>query len=75
MIKTAILVFILIVIAVAIFYFGLVIGGWMMGKRLIDATSDALDDSDLTNTQKINILEKIHERVKQEKRNYETRRF
>ena len=62
--KTAILVFILIVIAVAIFYFGIVIGGWAIARKLVDATSKALDESDLTSYQKIDILDKIQKEAK-----------
>ena len=62
--KTAILVFILIVIAVAIFYFGIVIGGWAIARKLVDATSKALDESDLTSEQKYNILDKIQKEAK-----------
>ena len=62
--KTAILVFILIVIAVAIFYLGIIVGGWAIGKRLADATSKALDESDLTSYQKIDILDKIQKEAK-----------
>ena len=62
--KTAILVFILIVIAVAIFYFGIVIGGWAIARKLVDATSEALDESDLTSYQKIDILDKIQKEAK-----------
>ena len=62
--KTAILVFILIVIAVGIFYFGMFVGGWAIGKKLADATGRALDDSDLTCDQKIDILDKIQKEAK-----------
>ena len=37
--STAILVFILIVIAIAIFYFGLFLGAWTSARRLADATA------------------------------------
>lgn len=62
--KTAILVFILIVIAVAIFYFGIIVGGWAIGKRLADATAKALDESDLTSEQKYNLLDAIQKEAK-----------
>ena len=62
--KTAILVFILIVIAVAIFYFGIIVGGWAIGKRLADATGRALESSDLTCEQKLDILDKIQKEAK-----------
>jgi hypothetical protein len=62
--NTAILVFILIVIAVAIFYFGIIVGGWAIGKKLADATGRALDDSNLTCDQKIDILDKIQKEAK-----------
>ena len=62
--KTAILVFILIVIAVAIFYFGIIVGGWAIGKRLADATGRALESSDLTCEQKLDILGKIQKEAK-----------
>ena len=63
--KTAILVFILIVIAVAIFYFGIIVGGWAIGKRLADATEKALEASDLTCDQKLDIINKIQKEAKQ----------
>lgn len=62
--KTAILVFILIVIAVAIFYFGIVVGGWAIARKLADATGKALDASDLTCEQKLDILDKIQKEAK-----------
>ena len=62
--KTAILVFILIVIAVAIFYFGIIVGGWAIGKRLADATEKALEESDLTCEQKLDILNRIQKEAK-----------
>ena len=65
--NTAILVFILIVIAIAIFYFGLIVGGWSMGKRLADATGRAILESDLTGTQQMELLDKIKEYAKESK--------
>lgn len=65
--NTAILVFILIVIAIAIFYFGLIVGGWAMGKRLADATGRAILESDLSGTQQMELLDKIKEYVKERK--------
>ena len=62
--KTAILVFILIVIAVAIFYLGIIVGGWAIGKRLADATGRAIDASDLTSEQKYNLLDAIQKEAK-----------
>ena len=62
--NTAILVFILIVIAIAIFYFGLIVGGWAMGKRLADATGRAITESDLTGIQQMELLDKIKEYAK-----------
>ena len=62
--NTAILVFILIVIAIAIFYFGLLVGSWAMGKRLADATGKAILDSDLSGTQQMELLDKIKEYAK-----------
>jgi hypothetical protein len=62
--KTAILVFILIVIAVAIFYLGVIVGGWAIGKRLADATEKALEASDLTCKQKLDILNNIQKEAK-----------
>jgi hypothetical protein len=52
------------VIAVAIFYFGIVVGGWAIARKLVDATSKALDESDLTSYQKIDILDKIQKEAK-----------
>ena len=65
--NTAILVFILIVIAIAIFYFGLIVGGWAMGKRLADATGKAILESDLTGIQQMELLDKIKEYAKESK--------
>lgn len=62
--KTAILVFILIVIAVVIFYFGIVVGGWAIARKLIDAMSKALDESDLTSDQKLHLLNTIQKEAK-----------
>ena len=62
--KTAILVFILIVIAVAIFYFGIIVGSWAIGKQLADATGRALDASDLTSEQKLHLLNTIQSEAK-----------
>ncbi len=62
--KTAILVFILIVIAVAIFYLGIIVGCWAIGKRLADATGRALDESDLTSEQKLHLLNTIQSEAK-----------
>ena len=65
--NTAILVFILIVIAIAIFYFGLIVGGWSIGKRLADATGKAILESDLSGTQQMELLDKIKEYAKESK--------
>ena len=62
--KTAILVFILIVIAVVIFYFGIVVGGWAIVRKLIDAMNKALDESDLTSDQKLHLLNTIQKEAK-----------
>ena len=59
--NTAILVFILIVIAIAIFYAGLFLGAWTSVRRLADATGKAIFDSDLTFDQKSDLLDKIKE--------------
>ena len=65
--STAILVFILIVIAIAIFYFGLLVGAWAMVKRLAEATGKAILESDLTGSQQIALLNKIKEYAKESK--------
>ena len=62
--KTAILVFVLIVIAIAIFYLGMFVGGWAIGKKLADATGRAIEDSDLTSEQAYNLLDKIQKEAK-----------
>ena len=59
--NTAILLFILIVIAIAIFYAGLFLGAWTSAKRLADATGKAILDSDLTLDQQSDLLDKIKE--------------
>ena len=64
---TAILVFILILIAIAIFFFGLIVGSSSIGKRLADATGRALLESDLSSTQQIELLDKIKEYAKDKK--------
>ena len=65
--STAILLFILIVIAIAIFYFGLTVGGWAIGKRLADAIGRAIAESDLSGTQQMELLDKIKEYAKENK--------
>ena len=65
--STAILVFILIVIAIAIFYFGIIVSGWAVGKRLVEATGRAIRESDLTEIQKMKLLDKIKEYAKESK--------
>ena len=65
--NTAILVFILIVIAIAIFYFGHVVGSWAACKRLADAIGRAFLESDLTGAQKMELLDKIKEYAKETK--------
>ena len=65
--NTAILVFILIVIAIAIFYFGLIVGSWSMSKRLADAIGRAIIESDLSGTQQMELLDKIKEYAKESK--------
>ena len=62
--KTAILVFILIVIAVAIFHFGIMVGAWASARKLVDATTKALDESDLTSLQKLELINKIEKEAK-----------
>lgn len=62
--STAILVFILIVIAIAIFYAGIALGAWKMGKRLADATGKAIIESSLTCDQQLEMLDKIKEYAK-----------
>lgn len=62
--NTAILVFILIVIAIAIFFAGIALGAWSMGKRLIDATCKALKEGSLTCDQQLELLGKIKEYAK-----------
>ena len=64
---TAILVFILILIAIAIFFFGLIVGSSSIGKRLADATGRALLESDLSSTQQMELLDKIKEYAKDKK--------
>ena len=59
--NTAILVFILIVIAIAIFYAGLFLGALTSVRRLADATGKAILDSDLTLDQQSDLLDKIKE--------------
>ena len=63
--STAILVFILIVIVIAVFFFGLIVGFWAMSKRLTDATGRAILESDLTKIQKIALFDKIKEYAKE----------
>ncbi len=65
--NTAILVFLLIVIAIAIFYFGIAVGGWAVGKRVTDAIGRAILESDLTVNQQMELLDKIKEYAKESK--------
>ena len=62
--STAILVFILIVIAIAIFYAGLFLGAWTSARRLADATGKAIMESNLTCDQQLELLDKIKEYAK-----------
>ena len=62
--NTAILLFILIVIAIAIFSFGLIIGSRSMCERLAGATARAIAESSLSVEQQIELLEKIKEYAK-----------
>jgi hypothetical protein len=64
MIKIAILVFVLIVIAVAIFYVGVCIGSMVYGKRFAEVIGIAIAESDLTSEQKIRLLDNIEKKVK-----------
>ena len=64
---TAILLFILILIAIAIFYFGLMVGSMSTGKHLADAIGRALIESDLSSTTKMELLDKIKEYAKESK--------
>jgi Flp pilus assembly protein TadG len=59
--NTAILVFILIVIAIAIFVFGLIVGSRSMCERLVNATAKAIAKSPLSATQRMELLDKIKE--------------
>ena len=63
--NTAILLFILIVIAIAIFSFGLIIGSRSMCERLAGATARAIAESSLSVEQQIELLEKIKEYAKE----------
>lgn len=62
--STAILLFILIVIDIAIFCLGVAVGGWATGRKLMDAMIKALDESDLTSEQKIHLLETMQSETK-----------
>ena len=62
--NTAILVFILIVIAIAIFYAVIALGAWSMCKSLADATGKAIMESSLTCEQQLELLDKIKEYAK-----------
>ena len=57
--NTAILVFILIVIAIAIFYAGLFLGAWTSARRLADATGKAIMESSLTCDQQLELLDNL----------------
>ena len=65
--STAILLFILILIAIVIFFFGLMVGSWSMCKQLADATGRAIIESDLTVIQQTELLDKIKEYAKESK--------
>lgn len=62
--STAILLFILIVIDIAIFCLGVAIGGLATVRKLMDAMSKALDESDLTSEQKLHLLETMQSEAK-----------
>ena len=59
MIKTAILEFVIIVIAVVIFYIGTYIGGVIYAKRLYIALRRALEESSMNSEQKIELLDNL----------------
>ena len=56
---TAILVVVMIVIIVAVFYVGMFVGGYAIGKTTAEAIGKALDETNLTILEKLNILDAI----------------
>lgn len=64
MMTTAILIFLLIVLFVGGFFFGVYVGGLLGIRRLWECVETALDNSDLTNLQRIQIAEKIKDATK-----------
>ena len=49
----------MIVIIVAVFYVGMFVGGYAIGKTTAEAIGKALDETNLTSLEKLNILDAI----------------
>lgn len=64
MIKTAILVFVLIVIAVVIFYIGICLGYLIYAKRLYIALRRAFEKSSMNSEQKIELLDNLKKELR-----------
>lgn len=62
---TAILIVVMIIIIIAAFYGGVFVGSYLMGKKLANATCDAIDESDLTCDQKLSLLDKVQQKAKE----------
>ena len=60
---TAVLVAMAIIIAVAIFFAGVFVGGNATGRKLARALCDAMEQSSLTSEEKIDLLEKYQQEL------------
>ena len=61
---TAILIFLLVALFFGVFCFGVYVGGLLGIHRVWDCVETALDNSDLTDLQRIQIAEKIKDAAK-----------
>lgn len=60
---TAILTAVALLIAVALFYAGAIVGGYVISKQLAKAMLEAINESDLTDDEQLLLLEKIKQKV------------
>lgn len=61
---TAILVFVMIVITIAVFYFGIRVGAIAATKKILEYVDKALDESSLSLNEKVKFVEKLAEATK-----------
>ena len=60
---TAVLVAMAIIIAIALFFAGVFVGGNATGRKLARALCDAMERSSLTSDEKIDLLEKYQQEL------------